>query len=86
MTRNKLTLGMGALLTLVSVGLPALAETKTEEQDDGYSYFFDEDALDSAVTSPYGSWFKLRPPVARVMLIRPRTRYILEILASAERL
>ncbi|HVU01616.1 MAG TPA: hypothetical protein VHE30_07690 [Polyangiaceae bacterium] len=43
---------------------------------------FDDDDLLAAGESPYGDWFKVPPTAKRVMLIRPRTSFVTELLIS----
>ena len=69
---------------LGSVSL-ATADVKRSDFDrkGGYHEFVDDNLLGGGA-SPYGSWFKHRKPTARVLLIRPRSSFVPEMLKSVD--
>jgi hypothetical protein len=46
--------------------------------------YFKDDPLHSGVGLPFGDNITVRPPAKRVMLIRPRTSFVTELLKSVE--
>jgi hypothetical protein len=67
----------------------ARAEPPVKDADadaDRYEWRFDDDPLHSAGTNPYGEWLGVRRPAPHAMLIRPRTSFVFELLASIGRL
>jgi len=65
----------------------AEAPAKDADADaDHYEWRFDDDPLNAAGTNPYGEWLALRRPAPRAMLIRPRTSFVWELLASIGKL
>lgn len=46
--------------------------------------YFKDDPLHSGVGLPFGDDITVRPSVKRVMLIRPRTSFVTELLKSVE--
>jgi hypothetical protein len=83
MTRLCVSLALGALL----VASPARAQSKAAYSVRGeaasYEVAFTDDALLAPGTSAYADWLKVRPPAPRVMLLRPRTSFVPELLTSA---
>ena len=80
---------LGAAMT-VSLGLlgtrAAHAEPPAPPESDYTEYHFEDDPLHGAGTSPYGEWLKVRPRHQRVLLIRPRASFVMELLASIGKL
>ena len=67
----------------------ALAEstTQTSVADNGdYSYKFSDEDLLGDTLSEVGDMYRGRPPFKRILLLRPRTSLVSEILKSAEAL
>ena len=48
------------------------------------AYRFDDEDVNSPGYSAYGSWLKVRPPAKRVMLIRPRISFVMELIKSTD--
>ena len=64
---------------------PALADVdKVERTKDGDYMEFLDDLLNSDVTQPSGGRITVRPQPYRVMLIRPRTSFVMEMFKSVE--
>ncbi|MGE5786794.1 MAG: hypothetical protein ACM3ZE_19530 [Myxococcales bacterium] len=69
------------------VAQTAVAEptTRTEAGDSGdYSYRFSDDDLLGDTIRDVGDMYRGRPKFARVILLRPRTSLVQELLKSAE--
>lgn len=67
----------------------ALADSTTETNTEGngdYSYRFKDEAMLGETLVNFNDIYRSRPGVARVLLLRPRTNLIREILKSAENL
>lgn len=58
----------------------------TRHSDSGDYYKFKDDLLSSDVAMPPGDRILVRRMPARVMLIRPRTQFVTEMLKSVEHL
>lgn len=79
------------LSTIVSVALlvprTSLAEAKTASAvapNGDYSYSFSDDDLLADTIRDVGDMYRGRPKFARVLLLRPRTSLVQELLKSAE--
>lgn len=65
----------------------ARAEPPTKDADVDYAAWqFETDGLHAAGTNPYGEWLKANRRAPRAMLIRPRTSFVFELLASIGKL
>ena len=53
---------------------------------DRYEWDFDADDLHSVGANPYGEWLAVHKKAPRVLLIRPRTSFVFELLESIGRL
>jgi hypothetical protein len=74
---------------LVSTSATAFAEKPKATQPPRiveYGYTFTDDALLAGATGVIGMPIVIRPPAARVTLIRPRTAFVVELLKSVETL
>lgn len=72
---------------LLAPAVRAEPPAKDEGSDaDHYEWHFDDDPLNAAGTNPYGEWLAMRRPAPRAMLIRPRTSFVWELLASIGKL
>ena len=70
-----------------SASAAAFAEVVNVQHKKGQSdYIFDDESLDGESASPYGDWLKVHPPPKRVLLIRPRTAFVHEMIKSVEKL
>lgn len=49
-----------------------------------YEVHFDDDLLPASGSNPYGEWLKLRPAPRRVMLLRPRTTFVPELVRTVQ--
>jgi hypothetical protein len=61
----------------------SMTKTSTSEGGD-YSYRFSDEDLLGGTLNNVGDMYRSRPKVARVMLLRPRTSLVQEILNSVE--
>jgi hypothetical protein len=73
----------------MTLNAPALAQglrqsVPARAHDGDQFYPFDDDLLTAGAGSPYGDTLKVRPPPKRVLLIRPRTTFVQEMLKSVE--
>jgi hypothetical protein len=76
---------IAAALVSVCFSLPASAEVERWLlEKDASQMIFKDDPLHSGVEIPYGANIEVRPTPYRVMLIRPRTSYVPEMLKSVE--
>jgi hypothetical protein len=70
-----------ALLLGAQLVAAQVRETKAE---DGYGYNFADDPLNAGGFGANDAMIKVRPPPARITLIRPRTSFVPEMLKSVE--
>lgn len=70
----------GALL--VSWSGAARAQTRTQCLRGDCEYHFDDEGLNSPGYSAYGEWLRVRPGAKRVLLIRPRISFVMELVKS----
>jgi hypothetical protein len=71
----------GALaLAVLAAGVTAQAQTKAED----IFYEFTDDDLIGDTLGTTGAQINVRPPAARVTLIRPRASFVPEMLKSVE--
>jgi len=70
-----------AALTVSSV---VHAQTRTQCLRGDCEYRFDDEGVNSPGYSAYGQWFIIRPPAKRVMLIRPRISFVMEMVKSTQ--
>jgi hypothetical protein len=78
-------------MRLLSISLAACVlllapVARAQKTSNDATYNFDDDDLLAAGTSAYGDWFVIRPPAPRVMLLRPRTTFVPELLVSVQKL
>lgn len=71
-------------LSVFTLAGPALAQTAPQES--GYSYDMEVDFLDGSDLKGDGPRLVVRGKHARVLLIRPRTTFVPELLKSTETL
>lgn len=86
---NKPLLVAAIVLVGSSVAQTAFAESTSRPgaaRDDGYSYQFTDDDLLGDTIRDVGDMYRGRPKFARVLLLRPRTSLVQELLKSAEAL
>jgi hypothetical protein len=62
----------------------AAAQVKESLAADGYGYDFADDPLNAGGFAATDATIRVRPPVARITLIRPRTSFVPEMLKSVE--
>lgn len=77
----KLPLAGALALSMFALAAPSHAQRKA---DDGYIYEFTDDDLIGDTLGTTGAQIKVRPPAARVTLIRPRASFVPEMLKSVE--
>jgi hypothetical protein len=83
---------LGALLAgafiVLYTHLAAADETTYKETQTGgdQSVFFKDDPLAAGGLSPYEALLRVSPSPKRVMLLRPRTQFVPELLKSVENL
>ena len=71
-----------AVLALTS---SAWADVESADHtQDGDNYAFKDELLNSNVSFPSGVGIRVRPMAKRVMLIRPRASFVVEMLKSVE--
>jgi hypothetical protein len=73
-------------LALLFAAAPALAENVKSEAEPGYSYVFQTDFVDGDDLTGDGPRIVVRGGPARVLLIRPRTSFMAELLKTTETL
>lgn len=86
---NKSLLVTSVVLFGLLVAQTAFAESSSRTgaaRDDGYSYQFTDDDLLGDTIRDVGDTYRGRPKFARVLLLRPRTSLVQELLKSAEAL
>jgi hypothetical protein len=83
MTRLLASFALGALLVAAPARAESNASYSVRGESASYEVAFDDDALLAPGSSAYGEWLKVRPPAKRVMLLRPRTSFVPELLTSA---
>jgi hypothetical protein len=71
-------------LALLTASSAAHAQTRTRCLRGDCEYGFEDEAVNSPGYSAYGQWFTIRPPAKRVMLIRPRISFVMEMLKSPQ--
>ena len=86
----KMQIRLVSLLCVAGVlGAVSLASADVKRSDfdreGGYHEFLDDNLLGGG-ESPYGSWLKHRKQSARVLLIRPRSSFVPEMLKSVDNL
>ena len=77
---------IGTLVCIVAwLAVPAAAAAQTRSQctRGDCEYHFDDEAMNAPGYSAYGQWFTSHPPQKRVMLIRPRVSYVMDLVKSA---
>jgi hypothetical protein len=85
MRRSKLSAVLGLSLFALVGTRPALAQTRSSEPDDAFYEFSDDDLLGDTI-SGHTAILRVRPPAAKVSLIRPRASFIAEMFKSVEAL
>lgn len=81
--RRSMLLGVLGFLLCASAGeRTALAQARSEPSDSFYE-FSDDEMLGDTLSS-LTAIIKVRPPAARVSLIRPRASFVSEMLKSVE--
>ena len=76
-----ITLALG--ITLAAGAAQAQGVRSDYSQEGGTHVFDDEDLLGAGI-GPLGALLRVRPPPGRVMLLRPRTSWVPEMLKSVE--
>jgi hypothetical protein len=85
MRRSKLSAVLGLSLFVIAGAEPALAQTGSSEPNDLFYEFSDDDLLADTISS-HTAILRIRPPAAKVSLIRPRASFIAEMFKSVEAL
>ncbi|MBV9946746.1 MAG: hypothetical protein JOZ69_07860 [Myxococcales bacterium] len=76
-----------SLTTSISAAKPPVRSTPaTSPADEGYGYVFADDPLASGAFTPNDARIVVAGRPARVLLVRPRTAFIAELLKSVESL
>jgi hypothetical protein len=83
MTRLLVSLALGTLLVTSPAHAQSTATYSVRGESASYEVAFDDDALLAPGASAYSDWLKIRPRTKRVMLLRPRTSFVPELLTSA---
>jgi hypothetical protein len=86
---NKSLLVTSVVLFGLLIAQTAFAEPRSQRntaRDDGYSYQFTDDNLLGDTIRDVGDMYRGRPKFMRVLLLRPRTSLVQELLKSAEAL
>jgi hypothetical protein len=89
--RFPIRVSLGVALALVAVGSTARAERPRTVQDQplsepGYGYVFTDDVMQAGAFTPDDPRIVVAGHATRVMLIRPRTAFVVELLRSVENL
>ena len=71
-----------AVLLTYSAGAAAQARASCTRGD--CEYHFDDEAMNAPGYSAYGQWFIAHRAPKRVLLIRPRVSYVMELLKSPD--
>jgi hypothetical protein len=79
-----LILGLAAFCVLAGTKTARADVESTKHAKDGSEYRFKDDLLNSDVSFPKGGQIKIRPPAGRVLLIRPRASFVMEMFKSVE--
>ena len=69
---------------LLTYSAAAAAQTRATCTRGDCEYHFDDEAMNAPGYSAYGDWFKSHPAPKRVLLIRPRVSYVMELLKSPD--
>lgn len=85
MRRSKLSAVLGLSLLVLAGARPALAQTNSSEPNDTFYEFSDDDLLGDTISS-HTAILRIRPPAAKVSLIRPRASFVAEMFKSVEAL
>jgi hypothetical protein len=85
MLLSKLIATLGLSLSAFVIASPAFAQTARAEADGSFYEFDDDDMLGDTISSNTAS-IRVRPPAAKVSLIRPRVSFVAEMLESVEML
>jgi hypothetical protein len=81
----RLAISSGLVAALFFAGVSS-AQVKASNSDGGYGYQFDDDPLNAGGFTSSEAMIRVRPPKARVTLIRPRTSFVPSMLQSVENL
>jgi hypothetical protein len=85
MRRSTLSAVFGLSLFVLAGASPALAQTSSRGPDDSFYEFSDDDLLGDTISS-HTAILRIRPPAAKVGLIRPRASFVAEMYKSVEAL
>lgn len=87
-SRSKSALSAFVVLLLATVALPALGQDKVRKAQPSRDqvYVFDDDPLDAVGMSDRTARVRVRPNSGRVLLIRPRAHFVVELERSVENL
>ena len=77
-------LPVAVALSLSAFALAAPSHAQSGKSDDGYIYTFTDDDLIGDTLGTTTALIRVRPPAARVTLIRPRASFVPEMLKSIE--
>jgi hypothetical protein len=80
---KSVTAGSVATALLLGARLAA-AQVPATQAEDGYGYNFADDPLNAGGFGANDARIRVRPPPARITLIRPRTSFVPEMLKSVE--
>lgn len=72
--------------TLTALTSTRIAQAQPTQEDRVQNEVFDDDLLNADLSTPYGGTLWQRLPAAHVMLIRPRTSFVPELLKSIEQI
>ncbi|HEY5956297.1 MAG TPA: hypothetical protein VIV60_07085 [Polyangiaceae bacterium] len=86
MTRRSLCALFAASGWLVATSAGAEPTTTSVADNGDYSYRFSDEDLLGDTLSEVGDMYRSRPKFARVLLLRPRTSLVVELVESAEQL
>jgi hypothetical protein len=78
---------LAALAAVCVLGATTTARADTESErttKDGNEYRFKDELLNSDVSSPNAARIRVRPLSGRVLLIRPRASFVMEMFKSVE--
>ena len=64
--------------------VPATALSQDKDEEEGYSYAFEDDVLGAGARFSTSARIRVVPPAKRATLIRPRLHFIPELLKSVE--
>lgn len=87
MRKPKLAFSVAVALSALSLAAPSFAQSgkaAPSKADESYIYTFTDDDLIGDTLSTTSALIKVRPPAARVTLIRPRASFVAEMLKSVE--